>query len=377
MPTVRTPVISFAVGSFFFAPDGPFPYDFTGRDHMNRIRAALEHLANVNEVELEYSPEFDDKQMILTEALPVIGERLDYSPSPTYMTLDFRLDLPMRLQQELSPWRFVGQPVDTKTEHFHVSIRQKFHASVAFITLIDPGRSPSPSTAVAILREFLTKAFADTEHLRFDCLGPSPFHADFFIRPSRQADEERPFTCLRTTREGYDRITYRYNGADFDTIDEARDHIFDAIDNAFDFVYHLQQVEAHDLVQFDEITDLVTLLVELEKEKGLTGFWKRFRSTSVRSDALMKLADFEAEQVYRQVPTMRTYRQITRQEDAACILSDIDELTQRPMRWPVEQTERLLQLFERRRSSALQNIVTSIAGLVGVGIGALLTALFT
>jgi hypothetical protein len=115
--------------------------------------------------------------------------------------------------------------------------------------------------------------------------------------------------------------------------------------------------------------------MEIEGERGLSGFWHRLTSGSTRNDAFMQLAQFEAQRVYRQVPLSRSYGDLATQDDISCIRPRIDDLMNRPMRFPVAETNRLLELFERRRSSTIQNVVASVSGVVGVGIGALLTAL--
>lgn len=325
---------------------------------------------SVNDIKLRYDPSFDELEAEVTQEPPSIRRTIGFFPAPNYMRLNFKLDLPMRIQNELSPLRSSERPIRTNTERFLVSIRQLYYAPVTFITCVDPTPDHLPSEAVVVVREFLRREFERVDHVRFEVLGPSPFHSDFYVEQSARQEEPGliPFTCQRSHRLDYDRIKYSYNALDFNSVDEAREAIFDDIETYFDFYYHLEQSETTDANRFHDVSALVRELVDLEQRKGLKGHWARLWSSELRSQALMALTDFETGRVQRQVPTLRTYRELFAPGDKACIKGDIDDLTDAPLRFPVEETNRLLSLFESRRSSLAQNLFSATAGLVGVAL---------
>ena len=176
---------------------------------------------------------------------------------------------------------------------------------------------------------------------------------------------------------GYDRVEYLYDPGLFQSSEEACDAIYDAIQYSLDFYYHLEQVEQSELLNFEKLNDLVSALVSMEEKSGLRGYWSRLTSGGLRSKALMRLAELESDRTYRAVPTLRTFRRLASEDENSGILPDIEDLVQRPLELPLSQTERLLRLFESRRSAALQSLVASVSGIVGVGIGALLSALLS
>jgi hypothetical protein len=242
------------------------PLTTTGGEHLDRVRRALEALPNINDVELEYTPDFEGQSFTFEEELPEIDNAIGFYPKPPHMRLEFKIDLPMRIQEEVSDWRFQGEALRTNTEHFAISIRYRYHAPVAFVVPIEPTEGHAPSDSVAVIRNFLARELAKVDHVRFDCLGPSPFHCDFFIRPGvNDAEPGHPLIyCEHKKRFAYDQIIYYYVVSHFDSVEDAQRAVFDRIDWYFDFFYHLEQFESWDMTRFEEIDRTVSRLARAQ-----------------------------------------------------------------------------------------------------------------
>ena len=77
-------------------------------------------------------------------------------------------------------------------KNFQIKIKDSYHLPIALVEIIDPSETPKPSSAVQIVREFLRSEFKriNSDFLRFECLGPSPFHFDCYMVPGEFSDDD-------------------------------------------------------------------------------------------------------------------------------------------------------------------------------------------
>ena len=102
--------------------------------------------------------------------------------------------------------------LDTYTENFQVNIIHSYYMPVSIIECIDPNEDPDPATSVQIVREFIKKAFKteNSEYIRFEFLGPSPFHLHCHLEPNSNFEEDEEedwhFTTEERLKKGYNEI---------------------------------------------------------------------------------------------------------------------------------------------------------------------------
>ena len=186
----------FGVGCFDFRIDRPVPFKLTPEDHLNTLQDALKKLNSLSNLSIEYSTAMAGDIEILEE-IPSLRNGYSF-PSLPFCQIDFSLFIPRRIQEELA----IGE-VNTETEIFLVTIRHQFHGPVAFVECKNAGPGCRPSQGVQLVRKYLSKEFAKIDGVKFDTIGPSPFHMDFYVHQSENVDE---MEMIRTRQRGYDRF---------------------------------------------------------------------------------------------------------------------------------------------------------------------------
>ena len=119
---------------------------------------------------------------------------------------------------------------------FRIRISQSYHFPFAIIETLNPSKDNDPSNAVRIVREFLEKELTKekSSFIRFECIGPSPFHLDCFIKPKEP--EEDTYWLIEpeeSIERGYDKITFYYNSKEIDNSDEALEYLMTSIEDEF------------------------------------------------------------------------------------------------------------------------------------------------
>jgi hypothetical protein len=131
----------------------------------------------------------------------------DFVPHPVNGRIAFSLTIPVRTQQRVFPWR---EPI--AGGHFDIDVRYGYGMPVAFVSTGSP--VDSPSSAVAIVREFLYSEFkqraSEVGPIRFTCMGPSPMWNDFGLSPSPR--ESGSLLGVEVTdRPGYRQLDFKFN----------------------------------------------------------------------------------------------------------------------------------------------------------------------
>ena len=96
--------------------------------------------------------------------------------------LEFTIDIPERIQNEIweTGW---GRPKNIEARKFRISVHYRGELPVAFVSGVDANLT-NPSDAVVLIRRYLEKYKPDESAVEFQFLGPSPFHADFYVEES-------------------------------------------------------------------------------------------------------------------------------------------------------------------------------------------------
>lgn len=113
---------------------------------------------------------------------------------------------------------------------------------MSYIECLSATEDTLPSTAVQVVREFLTKEIQKTEtFLEYDFLGPSPFHANFYLNESDTAIESSSFTLNEIKSRGYNTLKFNYNANKFKNEDKALKELQEALADELSFFYQLNK----------------------------------------------------------------------------------------------------------------------------------------
>jgi len=173
-------MLAIGVGCFWFTTAlVRLSTPYTIAQHFADLRAALEALDNVSDVEIQKPSHYVmDTELDLSQA----DIRTSDEPLAVDGSIQFELYLPIRVQQNYGFERSLG------VDRFRVLVTYQYHSPLTLVYFDAPDNEGfddlDPSTAVVIVRRFLEEKFLNHQTVRFNSLGPSPFHADFFLRAS-------------------------------------------------------------------------------------------------------------------------------------------------------------------------------------------------
>lgn len=373
--------LSFGVGCFNFGPIRPVPFRFRGADYLADLKAALSGIPNIDELKI-YHSQFEEIEWTVEEKPSGIEEGEDYIPniggSTSRLRVEFTLHIPLRLQGELLEYQ-----VESAVTAFRVIIDGSlFHGPVTFIVPsneADSVKGPAldGSAAVVLVRRFLAREFPKaSDRLRFECLGPSPFHVDLFVRPGNETVRGYNYRTERTPVRGYDIVTFLYDEAVYPSAETAADDIFHAIGDELSFYYYVERLDNSTASSWYDIESGLREVLTEEERSGLRHRVTRFFVTNSRvSNTFLRLAQFEAREAFRQRSLAQSYAEVFAPPNRAFFKVDVERLMSERFTAPVEPVRRMLDLLDSRSARRVDLVVVLIASVLGGTVGALLTRL--
>ena len=196
------PHASFGVGCFHF---GLISHnneeEFNPSKYVEDVQKFLSSYPNIEDIEIsapvsyrvtQYYSELDEDGEI--------SSGIGIYPWITNGLIKFKANIPARVQEDL--WQ--GIPIIKRTaptESYIIVIVYNFEFPVAIVSGADHVIS-KPSDAVVVIRKYLEKYAPKDSNVQFQFLGPSPFHANFFV------EESTDFTFDIDKQYGYHRVSF-------------------------------------------------------------------------------------------------------------------------------------------------------------------------
>ncbi len=302
------------------------------------------------------------------------------------MVIEFEVYIPFRIQKQLLK-RGVELllPLETYTERFKFLLHYASYFPVTFIEPVNSSQESTPSQAVKIVREFLEQEFKNSksDYIQFECLGPSPFHADFYIQPGETKDVNNVdwrFKVKICPKKGYDEIVFYFNPGIFTKAEEAKRaiEIEVKIQEELGFFYNIVQrevVKNHDWIK---IQKLIGDLVSIHQLTGVKGFLKKFVLLKRINDAFTSITVFEIDKIFSNYVQQKDYRYIYSEKKIETYFqSYIDKEIKKQFVCPTKQPFQLISFFEGRRIKGIENFMILISAIMGGVIGSLLTILLS
>ncbi len=364
--------MAFGVGSFHFAwrtVEGAT----TAQDYVAALTRALNDIPTIKNVEIAH--EEIDPDCGFEPDVPDWGEGEGAYPWIDFFQLKFEVFIPKRLQDELLP----RPRAATGTERFAVHQTFGFESPVTFVRPLAPTGDHDPSTSVMLVREYLRREFKDPRHgIAFQCLGPSPLHAEFLLADKAQGlSPEHPFIGSVKPTDEFDRVEIWYDPGVYGRVEEALDDLFFELTPQLSVCYAIYAGEARALFAWAALSEQVDALVNRGAVTRRQRAWRALSRGRALSRLHQTLAEFEASAVDAANFIERSRKEFARAKPLIPLREIIDVAVDDCERFPVPQIEKLVNHIEARRFHQLDLLAALVAAIVGGIVGSVITAVLT
>lgn len=273
----------FAIGCFHFVQKPTTPSEGLYDSYASLISEALEKIDNVSNVVATGIDSFHSSGTHPEHKNDDDGySNIAFIPCPASGSVTFDVFIPARVQEEVFPL--------TKNS----IVCEKFKVLVDYngdfpMTLIKPGeplkgdKTLGFSHFVPIVRNYLASRWPVAASLKFACMGPSPFHAEFYFRKG----SENELKIEKT--KGYDLILY-----DGENISSFYKQIRAVLPNYYLFIYARNRLME---INYD-VAEVIREVLERLTERNIFKQFKNYILHSNRRDiADIYSLDFEAQEI--------------------------------------------------------------------------------
>ena len=353
---------SFGVGCFHFGFSGrALEGENNHKQYVDDVRSFLSTYPNVEEIQvpdLEITMlkqelfEFDDRGEI------TCGYGI--TPWPGDWLLEFIIDVPERIQNEI--WETLwGRPRSIEARKYRVSIHYAGELPVAFVSGID-GNLTEPSDAVVLIREYLKKYKPDGSSVEFQWIGPSPFHADFYIEESTNNE------FRYDKKAGYDAVFFPIPpGEDKTEIAWFMSQLEEEITKELGLYYSLIQSRNRLNEQWGLFSDRVENILDFVAEK------KPWYRTAFNMAAIPELDVLSIDLIRYEISVEQEVRRVRDEIEmlsierglnrfCQCLDNEINDL----LRAPTEKFTRIVQVIQDHNKTMTGFRTVLIAALIGI-----------
>jgi hypothetical protein len=360
---------SFGVGCFHFShktPSGTASLNIAPGEYYAKLKAALSSVANITEIEIVPADHFED--YIADDWSPAehpdIAAGYGIYPWPTSGYVQFKIFLPRRVQE-----RIIGEfRIPSDTEVFLVKIIYGHGLPITFVRSV-AGYTPDPSAMVTIIWRYLRECMGSEEkEIRFDLIGPSPCHTDFYIRTHADGKYDVEYT----ENTGYD--TVNISAPASSNADEIWSNVEYRIRHEYKEFYAV--VKERNSIN----RKLISILHEADEviEGKLSGrFWKNFlRSNQFRKKVLSltlrsERAELEITSLIQQL--QETIERIERDWSFSLVKPKLTREARELERIPLPSYKRMLSTLDGNSSVSATNQTALVAAVVGALVSVAMT----
>jgi hypothetical protein len=211
------------------------------------------------------------------------------------------------------------------------------------------------------------------DYIKFEALGPSPFHADFEFKPTEQNNENFwLFDVKIQNSKGYDKISIEYNVELFEDIWEAFLTFQYNINSEFGLYYIFVQDKNVRNRKWIKITALINELTKLQNQKLIKSIKNPFKYSALLKETHLTITKFESYELSSKNRQKNELKELLSNEEnylGYYIEKEMDENEE----YPTKQIFRLIEFLENRRSKTTQMYVVLTASLIGGILGAIMT----
>lgn len=357
---------AFGIGCFHFGYHKPIPFEFSTTQYVKDVRNALSELTAISHIDIQYD-KLLAQDITVEEELPNL-ENGDYFPFVHFLGIRFSVYIPRRIQEEIFPGENLSDWI--QAENFSVLIKHEYHGPITFIECLDATDESNPSAAVRLLREYLKREFNKLKGpVSFEYLGPSPFHANFFVQ---KAEDVEGIRIEEITQRGYHDFVFHYGEAEEtkDILTNVYEHLRDEVDT----FYEIQRRAVRFMGKSDSLVDSWRKLSALVSEPGhVFNIFNKFRIYKGASKFINDLYEFQAEHVVEE----KGVNQIINGAYKKGMEKNLEKyIRQKIEKFPSFPTDPLLNWAARIETNFFKQVdivAVTISGILGGTIGTLLT----
>lgn len=366
--------ISFGIGCFHF---GYYPLstsDSSGADYVRDLEEALKKITNIEDINIEADEHFDAFRIVANNNFCALDEGYEFFPFPQCdLHVQFTLFIPDRVQKELATG---GHLQASGCERFLVDIVYTYYFPITLIRAINPTDDFDPSEGVFLTRKFLEGCISCGQEstIRFESLGPSPFHSNFTLLPD-QSVSGKNFSHQTKSSYAYNSHIFKYDASYFENIDDAFEELlFFNLDDQIGLFYQITHSMVLHNRDWIEYFNRVQTIIMQHKAKGFKAFWhKTFRAQDYLHDAMIDLAQIESSDLEikynykKEISSLYTVKKEPELID--CLNNSLSELANLPTR----QMKDILDILEHKREKNINLIMMAVSAMLGGTAGAWLT----
>ncbi|MCK4817403.1 hypothetical protein KA005_16655 [bacterium] len=374
---------SFSLGCLHFAFTKGFPIEISGSDYEKEITALLNKIEAVERLEVLNKFDIQDTSFSIKKAMNFLhGDRP--VPYPMGFELSFDLYIPERFQKDIC--KKYGLKPETFTEHFNVILLYEYYAPVCLVECLNPSEFPEPSNAIPIIRDFMNDRISQIDD-RFELqrLGPSPFHADFYLLEHKPEDSPAPpegdkfwrFISDRSRLTGYDIWLFYYNPEEFGDINEAQKALYHQLSNEASVYYFIKMHQLQNTKEWISIENLSEEIFQRKNNSYVKNMIRSFSDGSKIENLVLRMSQFESGRLRKNTTNQSAISNVLNVKRAVFLETDINNLADEEHKYPIEQLRELIKFFDSQRSRILNSIAVVFAAIVGGMTGSLLTIFFS
>ncbi|MEX3102591.1 MULTISPECIES: hypothetical protein [unclassified Streptomyces] len=363
-------MLGFAVGSLFPQLKNPEFYA-SWADEVERV---LNLIPSINDLKITGGR--TSFALFDTEG----AERLDdliHHPIPVYGAVTFTITIPSRVQSRLSPWGDIS--VGNKVEKFLVFIELDSDYPYTLI-IVSGDEIVRPTGAVVVVREFLQEELAklgDASSINLTTLGPSPFHAEFFVAEGDEGEAIAPGLKAHLRRGGksYGRCDFFYDPAEFESPTHVLDVIRRKVGPEFAGFYRLTAEQVIKRFGMRVLTSQVEERVSSYRERGLASWFRRVRtSRSTLRDIGLELLEIQMGMTKTQQNNAKLIEELETARGVVLFESQLKDKSELDYGSELDSLGAMLKLLESQHTQTVQRLTAFAVSLLGVVVGAFLTA---
>lgn len=329
------------------------------KEYLEDISNRLEKVENISNINVYGGTQFSN--------LAVVVERGNDTliPLPQGWRVEFDLYLPFRVQESIY--------ARSDVEAVHVDILFGYEMPVAICSYEWPDEEgdASPSSSVVVVRKYLQKKLSDLNFV-CNCVGPSPFHANFVLRETEFED-----------RFGIDDVTdNRLGYASIELVAPKETDLIDAfektnLDSIFSVYYSLSNLRSKVLNSQTLIANSARNLLEEKEQSGKLKIFKSLKNHQVNIDVLNR-------EIFRETLLRLDMSNALAEADHNEISGDERPLDYFFSEYRVLASQEnwskfseVAKFFEERRQKIIGNATAIVSGIIGGLVGATIGSLAT
>ncbi|UZE12972.1 hypothetical protein [Pseudomonas sp. B21-053] len=372
---------AFGVGCFHFSIKDSTEHEISVKDYIDEIVKTLQKLTTASDVSISFDESIKYEKINTTPPNPRINDGEQCYPTIPFLNLTYKIYIPSRIQAEL-----IGIPernLDTGTENFKITIRHEWHGPVSYVECLSATEDTRPSTAVQVVREYLKKEIQKLEtFLEYDFLGPSPFHANFYLNKAEieteKKSEDAAFTLNETKTPGYNILNFKYDPHEFGSENEALEELQETLADELSFFYELNKEAYSSFKKWMEIQETTHAILDYEEKKNNKNAIKKIiEKPKLFRKAFKDIGLFKGHLIFMKGQTERNYASVYKSGKRDTYLQEyVDQELSEHSEYPLNETSELIKYFDQKNSKTIELLTILSAGILGGIVGSTITTAF-